>query len=292
MLPNALHETGSQIAKALRFITTVSRPRFAIYLAGPYILGRASADPFFYRDPLFYSAFLFFLLPANFFLYGINDYYDTDTDRFNPKKQTKEHLLASDERALTKNLLIGTAVLYAGAAMLFQSILSTLLLFALLGLSWAYSSPPLRFKKYPFIDSASNALYIIPGLIGYSQISGHLPPWNIIMAGMLWAAAMHLFSAIPDIASDRAATLTTTAVYLGKRHALFACSILWTLSFFAALPELSALVPWSIPLIVYPLLPLYVVMHEHAAERVYWWFPSINMLSGALLFWGAFFQLH
>lgn len=32
----------------------------------------------------------YFLIPFNFFVYAVNDYFDKDTDQYNPKKGTKE----------------------------------------------------------------------------------------------------------------------------------------------------------------------------------------------------------
>ena len=73
-------------------IIKLSRPRFWLYLAGPYLVGMAysaqTAKQFYSFDflyPLFY-----FLIPANMFLYGINDLFDKDTDKLNAKKISKE----------------------------------------------------------------------------------------------------------------------------------------------------------------------------------------------------------
>lgn len=274
----------------IKLITTVSRPRFWLYLAGPLLVGSAAADRHFYLDPTWYALFAFFLLPANFFLYGINDYHDYDTDQLNPKKQGMEHALSPEERVIVRPFLLAAAALNIVVALAFRDLALGLLLSSFLFLAYAYSAPPLRFKQHPFIDSTSNALYCIPGLIGFAYFSGRLPPWNSIMAACFWAAGMHLFSAIPDIISDRSAGLTTTAVYYGKRRSLIICSLLWGASFLCASENLLAITPWSLPLLAYPFIPLYVLMRQANVIQTYWWFPLINTVSGALLFAGIIAQ--
>lgn len=274
----------------LFLLATISRPRFWLYVAGPYLLGAAAGSPTFYQHPGFYALAVFFALPANLFLYGINDYHDHDTDRLNPKKQSTEHLLTTDERPMLRVVLSCTAALYFLCAFWLHNLVTSALLLFLLFLSYAYSAPPLRFKQRPFIDSLSNGLYVLPGVTGYYAYAGHLPAWNILLAGVLWAAAMHLFSAIPDIESDRRADLTTSAVYLGETRALLMCSLLWTLSFASVADTLFTIAPWSIPLIVYPLLPLYILRKRKNVLEKYWWFPFINAVNGALLFFGILFS--
>ncbi len=43
-----------------------------------------------------------------------------------------------------------------------------------------------------------------------------MPPVSLMIAGGLWTAAMHAFSAIPDIEADRQAGLSTIATTLGS----------------------------------------------------------------------------
>lgn len=277
----------SKLTFVARLALMISRPRFWPYLAGPYLIGvAASSATFFYREPNFWLLLVFFAVPANLFLYGINDYYDADTDQSNPKKQTSEHLLAIEERGYLRFFLAGTSALCVLAIIFSDSLLGGGTLVSLWFLSYAYSAPPLRFKKRPYLDSASNILYILPGIIGYAQHTGSLAPWHLLLSGALWAAAMHLFSAIPDIVSDREAGITTTAVRLGKRQALLVCSLLWGFGFLLSSESLSAIAPWSLLLIIYPFIPLYALLTHRNILRIYWWFPVINAVNGALLFFG------
>lgn len=275
------------LSSVSRLVIAVSRPRFWPYLAGPYLLGvAASGETNFYTRPIFYLFFLFFLFPANLFLYGINDYYDADTDRFNPKKKVREHLLVPAERRIMQKIVIGAGLTYILVLTTSTSLMIVGLLLLLGLLSYFYSAPPVRFKKRTFIDSASNILYVLPAFIGFAQATNYLPSWRLMLSGALWATAMHLFSAVPDIESDREAGLETTAVYLGHNQSLLACSLLWSFSFICAAESLFSIAPWSLALIAYPFLPIYALMVKKDILKIYWWFPLINALNGALLFIG------
>ena len=76
-------------------IVNISRPRFWIYLFGSYLLGvvaGASSSADFVRfDSILFG--LYFLLPANLLVYGVNDIFDFETDRLNPKKAGYEILV-------------------------------------------------------------------------------------------------------------------------------------------------------------------------------------------------------
>lgn len=74
-------------------VIKISRPRFWIYELGPYligILGALSVTGMSFSDVEIRRLTLFalyFFVPANIWIYGINDIYDYETDKLNPKKQ-------------------------------------------------------------------------------------------------------------------------------------------------------------------------------------------------------------
>jgi 4-hydroxybenzoate polyprenyltransferase len=266
----------------LRFLLQISRPKFWLYLAGTYLVGytagTTSAAAFFQLD--FIVFFIYFLFPANIFLYGINDYFDHDTDQFNEKKGSAEHLLLTTERKQLKITLIGITL---GTILLFfiATQLSQILLALFLFLSFAYSALPFRFKAKPIIDFSSNILYGIPGFIGYALTTNSLPTWQIVLAVFCWTSAMHLFSAIPDIKSDSLAKIKTSAVFFGQRLSLIVCGILWltcvafSYTYFGYLALIG---------LIYPTIPLLLLREPTSISKVYWFFPYINALIGFLLF--------
>ncbi len=263
-----------------------SRPRFWIYLLGPVLLGSVAALTSGGRlSWLAVCALLVFTFPANLFLYGINDIFDQETDRLNPKKQGYETLL--DPRSV-KRLLWAIVLGIVPAVLLFlflpRPALIAFLLFLFLGAF--YSAPPIRAKAIPFLDSAFNSLYLMPGLVAWYAFGGEAISWPVIGAGALWCMAMHAYSAIPDIEADQTSTLQTVATILGKNGTLTFCLLLYVAS--AGLFYVAS--PGTVPLIlgiVYILLMLRSLRTRTTSElfTLYRLFPWVNALVGFGLFW-------
>jgi 4-hydroxybenzoate polyprenyltransferase len=221
----------------------------------------------------------YFLFPANVFLYGVNDIFDQETDALNAKKGLQETRIRSetDKKVLVWMVLV--CLVLALPIVIWGTQLIRILLGAFFLLSFFYSAPPLRFKARPLIDSVSNMLYIVPGLIAYVHVNHALPPTNIIIAASLWTWAMHLFSAIPDIEPDVQARIKTTAVVLGKRGSLLLCVLYWGLGAYA----LNTSVFLSNIGVMYASIPLALLIlgsKKTLIEKVYWMFPLFNALVG------------
>lgn len=227
---------------------------------------------------------VYFFIPANIFIYGVNDYWDKETDRKNPKKNEKEQRVTKENE---KRLLWLLYVVFGISLvlLLFQSNMVERVLFSsFLFLSYFYSAKPLRFKAIPIVDFASNILYIIPGIFGYYLVAKSLPPILYVVAGFTHIAAMHLFSAIPDIKYDKEANITTTAVLLGKKATLVLCLTFWSL-LAALVVFLSSFHPFSFFVLIYPTVPATLLGNENSdIEKVYWTFPYINTFLGGFLF--------
>jgi 4-hydroxybenzoate polyprenyltransferase len=263
----------------------ISRPKFWGYLGGTFLVGYTIGIQDlteFYTLTFFYLLF-FFLLPANFFLYGINDLFDQDTDQYNSKKGQQEHRLQKTESTKLVLFLLLSLLLALPAFLLLPSLIARIFFILFIFLAAFYSAPPLRFKSKPIIDSASNVLYILPGLIGY-QLTANQLSWPIMLAISCWAVAMHLFSAIPDIEADKKAQLKTSAIFFGQTPSLLLCSLLWII--FAGITlQISQLYPYSLLTMLYPLIPLIAVFNNKISlSRIYWYFPWLNNLLGFLLF--------
>jgi len=221
--------------------------------------------------------FLYFLIPANIMLYGINDFFDRDIDEENPKKEDKE-VKYNSSRLVDGMIGVSTVVAAPLALMLPERTYPLLLVF--LGLSYQYSGPPLRFKTTKYLDSVSNGLYIMPFLIGYSFVAGFLPPFAVIVGAWLWAMAMHTFSAIPDIGPDRKSGIQTTATHLGRPGAYGYVTAAWMFSgFFMGLHSLLL----GLLFLLYPLISTSVFFLGVDDSRAYWWFPVINAVLGAVI---------
>lgn len=265
----------------------ISRPRFWLYLGGTYLIGYSIGVTTLiqFLNPFFALQLFFFMLPANVFLYGVNDFYDEDTDIFNPKKDDKEYRITSKDR---RNLLalILVSFVFGIILMLLQPDIIAMALFGIfLLISFLYSAKPIRFKARPFLDFMSNFLYVLPAIIAFYQLRFFIPPILPLFAAFMWTSAMHLFSAVPDIEADKQANITTTAVLIGAIPSLILCFSFWLI--FAVI--LVFLVPWNPPwnllMFVYPAIPLYLLLRRKAnIEKVYWLYPYWNAIFGLLLF--------
>lgn len=265
---------SSNIGRFSRYILKISRPRFWLYLAGPVLIGLGGN-----LDMYSIYLLLFFMLPANIFLYGVNDLYDRRTDALNVKKSMRETRITSREDVKTLRIAILTSILLSIPLFVLGTAVVRLLFGLFFFLSFAYSAPPLRFKAKPYLDSMSNILYVVPGIISYVYAHGSVPEVKNITAAALWTWAMHLFSAVPDIEPDNKAGIQTTAVVLGKQRSLLLCVVYW---------GLATILVSSYPIVmliglVYVCIPAVLYLKRastHTISEVYWKFPLLNGIVG------------
>lgn len=267
----------------LHKLLKISRPRFWSYLTGTFLLGVIYGIPSlsFLQTPSVIFFFLWFTFPANLFLYGINDIFDYETDKLNPKKQEKEALVVKEEHTILKSWISIMITLGIILTSYFYTPILGFLFLCFLLLSAFYSAKPIRAKAVPFLDSIFNSLYIFPGLIGYYLVTHSFPPALIVFAGIFWCMAMHAYSAIPDMDADKKAGITTIAGVLGKPGTLLFCFILYSVC--AVLVGRFSLMI-GILLGLYPLLMAgNFFLPPHTLEKFYWLFPWINTGIGAVL---------
>lgn len=171
--------------------------------------------------------------PLGIILYGINDIYDYDSDRLNPRKST--HNFSAKDKALIKraSLLVSALLVLSSIVTLdISNIISMLLLVAV---SYYYSAPPIRLKEKPPLDSISNGLlFFLAFSLGYS-FGDNL--WNIplkIYFVAICVMGIHSFGAVMDYSVDKAAGQRTIAVVFGKRlAAAFSCAAFLSALLFA-----------------------------------------------------------
>lgn len=262
----------------------ISRVRFWPYVLGPYAIGVVSAGSVD-NWLLVILAGLYFTLPANLLIYGVNDIFDYETDKHNPKKSGYEELVTPKEQKklwrwigltnapfLLLLPFIGTQALWGVAGFLF--------------FSYFYSALPIRAKVRPLIDSMFNILYVFPAMVGYGLVAGQFPNPILFGAAMLWCMAMHAYSAVPDIEADTKAKITTIATKLGRQGTLLFCLVCYML---------SAILSWSVlgyfsfvAGLLYAGLILVSLSTQDREQlfKIYTYFPVINILVGAgLFFW-------
>lgn len=203
----------------IRSILAASRPISWVNTAVPFGLAYLLDTARF--DWLFWIGFVFFLIPYNIAMYGINDVFDYESDIRNPRKGGIEGavlpmsvhrplLFAAGVTTLPFALVLTAAGTWASAAWL------AVALFAVL----AYSAPPFRFKEIPVLDSATSSTHFtVPALVGATiadpGVSG--PFWLAMAAFFLWGMASHALGAVQDVNADREGGLSSIATGLGAR---------------------------------------------------------------------------
>ncbi|RDI72424.1 prenyltransferase [Halopelagius longus] len=271
----------------LRYLLALSRPRFWLYLAGPVLVGVAFAAESVADlvTPGTAVAFAYFLLPANVYLYGVNDAFDAEIDAANPKKDDREARWRGDPSVAAVVVACG---LLGAATFLALPRVAWPYLAGFFFLGTEYSAPPLRFKTTPFLDSLSNGLYILPGAAAFAAVAGTHPPVAALVGAWFWAMGMHTFSAIPDVEPDREAGVRTTATFLGETRTYAYCLACWlaaAAAFALVDVRLGAL------LSAYPVAVFAVFRSGVDVERAYWWYPALNTVVGATLTLGALWRL-
>jgi 4-hydroxybenzoate polyprenyltransferase len=275
----------------LKTLLRTSRPRFWPYVAGPYLL---AVTPLLLSSPTtlqrsFVLAWgIWLLFPGNLFLYGINDLHDEATDALNAKKDGYEARVTNATRRTISLGVYGSILLGLFLASLTIVAFPAHRLWIIAGnvgfllLGGQYSAPPLRLKARPGLDSLSNALYIFPVFLawGLSQPSTTFP-WILFFAGTSWCAAMHAFSAVPDIRADREAGLRTIATELGASGTILLCAALYALAAGLASAWLGAATLVVASMYVGLMLCAWIARHrEQDLFLVYRLFPWVNMAVG------------
>jgi len=280
-----------------RRLFRISRPRFWIYELGPYLMGIVAASAgsieIWYSIPVLIF-FVFFTYSANIYIYGINDIYDYETDKRNPKKTAYESLVLPEERkSLLRHIAYVTIpfLIYAFFTVSSTSLLALLAFFFFAGF---YSAEPIRAKARPFLDSIFSAGHYI-ATAGFSYLlcsellSIPIDTTTFILsltAGMFWAIAMHAYSAVPDITADRDAKLSTVATLLKKNVTIYFCIILYTLSAILSYSFLGN-VSIFLGLVYISFMLVSIFATEKQLFKIYTFFPTINTLSGMVIFFSV-----
>ena len=166
--------------------------------------------------------FLFFLIPYNLLMYGVNDVFDYESDLRNPRKGGIEGALLEPKYHLPMLLVsLHLPVPFVWYLALQGDTQSNLILAVVLFSVLAYSLKYLRFKEIPFLDSITSATHFVGPLVyGISLAGGDLGNQTLILiiaAFALWGMASHAFGAVQDIRADREANIASIGTVLGAK---------------------------------------------------------------------------
>ncbi len=264
-----------------------SRPVSWINTAAPFALAYFLATGGF--DAVGVIGTVFFLVPYNLAMYGINDVFDYESDLRNPRKGGVEgSVLDRSRHRATLVAAAVTTVPFLAYLVLVGSWESSLWLAASAFAVIAYSAKGLRFKEIPFLDSLTSAFHFVsPALVGWALAGADLSGgvWACLIAFMLWGAASQAFGAVQDVRFDREAGLKSVATVLGARATVWFALACYA----AAVVVLLVAAPWPASGAAFAILPYlatvaaYVRVTDADAERTNeGWrrFLVLNMLAG------------
>lgn len=249
------------LTEKIKKAISISRPIFwlgppAAYAAG-IILGGTMRGPFENWEILLLT------FPLGFLLYGLNDVYDIENDRKNPRKGGLWglRLEKKDIPWVTKTALVFAAVMFLTALSTFNPLHIGFAVAGLL-LVYFYSAPPIRLKSIPLIDSIANGgyIYICFGM-GCSLSGSTLFLHPYVFLGALCVSAGHALGAIMDYDSDKKSGEKTFATALGTRAPAFFAFAVFTAALLAFLTSgyqsLLALIGLSLAVLLSAFVVIY-----------------------------------
>ena len=244
---------------------------------------------------------IFFLIPYNVAMYGINDVFDYESDLRNPRKGGAHGAIL--EKSLHAPTLWASGLL--GLPFVVFLVLSgPPLSWLVLGLSLLavvfYSAPPLRLKERPFADSVTSSIHFFSPAVYALVLTG--ATWTpqlvlIIVAFALWGVASHAFGAVQDVVADREAGISSIATARGA-----AWTVRFSLVAYAASGVAILGTAWPGPLAAIVALPYLATVWPYrsvtdadAASATRGWdrFLWLNQFAGfvvtlLVIWWGLF----
>jgi 4-hydroxybenzoate polyprenyltransferase len=238
-------------------VLAASRPFSWINTAYPFAAGYLLATEG-RVDLTFVIGTLFFLIPYNLLMYGVNDVFDYASDLRNPRKGGIEGALVdpSAARSVHRRILWASALSvlpFLVYLLAVGSLAAGLVLALVVFLVVAYSAPVLRFKERPVLDSATSAMHFVGPLL-YALVLvdadlGSRSVWPVLVAFVAWGMASHAFGAVQDVRADREGGIGSVATVLGAHATVVGA----TVAYVAAAGVLLVL-PW--PGLLAAVLPL------------------------------------
>ena len=218
----------------------VSRPLYwilapAVFLIGLTYFGSATITTLSLIEILLLS------FPWCLFIYGINDIYDYESDRINPRKGWRTGagiILEPKYHSYVKNVSFFIILLMLLTSILTLNISNILGMVLLVFFSYFYSAPPLRFKERPPLDSISNGIMFFSAvLLGFSFSRSIFDAGIDVYLIAACVIAIHAYSTIMDYPADKGAGNKTFAVVFGKRYAAVFALFIFVLTLFLTVPS-------------------------------------------------------
>jgi len=269
--------------KTVRTLLLSSRPiswvNTAFPFAAAYLLTTGRLDV------TFWVGTIYFLIPYNLAMYGINDVFDYESDMRNPRKGGVEGAVL-DRRLHRVTLVaaVGSNIPFLVYLVIVGSPLSWLVLAVSVFAVVAYSAPGLRFKERPFIDSLTSSTHFVSPAVYALALAGadlgDLQLLSLLAGFFLWGIASHAFGAVQDILADREAGIGSVATVIGARPTVRMAVLFYLAAGLLMLPTM-----WPGPLAALLVLP-------YAANAAVFWNVTDATAETANRGWRRFLTLN
>lgn len=244
---------------ALTSLIEISRPSQWVLLLLPFVLGATSGMTKLvsFVRPDFLILVLFFLLPANFLLHGLQLW-------FSPQGAAKSRLFFKEGSAphisitrLGQGLLL-VGVFFGLLLLLLEPGPGSVLFFWLLAVL-VFVMPPFRLTERPFFDVYASFLFVLPAIVGWWWATLEPPTLMTTLAWGMLAAGWKMLQLIAEQASQKGKEKRTGSLAVfDESQALFFVFANWMLFAFwvqdgSWLARLAYLVPLTaVPFLVLP----------------------------------------
>jgi len=184
-----------------------------------FLLGTSSLNFFSFLLPFFFFVVSTFFILA--FTFAINNYYDIDSDRENPRRVDVNAMASGKISKQTGIFLCIIFVIIPLLLSLFYKLEVFVFCSLLIIWMWVYSAPPLRLKGRPGVDVLWHFVAFVALVLWGSYLAG-----SITMINGLVALSIGIFGCIAqvdnhirDYSFDKASGSKTFAVWAGINQA-------------------------------------------------------------------------
>lgn len=225
---------------------------------------------------------LWFAAMTNVFAITLNNYFDRDEDKTNPKKIAYGAVATDRDRTAVR---IGIAI--SLLTFIFLELLYPNKYIVAFGIIFfvsntLYSAPPIRAKRYLIFDTLIGPFYYLSIISsGYAVLSHTWPNWSVLSFSFCyWLAIEIYYNKVIDLENDRLTHPYSTVVLLGKQRSLLLAGLLMCIAgiYFYTLDPLFALV-------VLPHIGMFAASyHTSSNEKLLYIYSKSYMLNNLLGF--------
>jgi 4-hydroxybenzoate polyprenyltransferase len=234
---------------------------------------------------------LFFLIPYNLLMYGVNDVFDYESDLRNPRKGGIEGALLDPKyHRPTLIAAFSLAAPFVVYLLLIGSLESNAWLMLVLFSVIAYSVKGLRFKEIPFLDSVTSAMHFVgPMWFGLALAEARVDQTVLLISAsfFLWGMASHAFGAVQDIKADKEAGIGSVATVIGARPTVVLAMTMYLAAGAIALfigDRFSQAAVAAVPYLIVVGRELSITDENcERANRGWKWFIYLNFFAGAVV---------